>query len=102
MGFLGQPWVLLLGLVVLLVGLFHQSEAFERLVGVRVRGPLALAYGAYGLPLMLLLMEIVQRRRGGGGIFRALGGLLFIVVLVFVGVLALIAFLIYMYLRRRR
>ena len=103
-GFLLGPelvLLLLLGLLVLLVGLFHQSEAFERLVGLGIRGRMALAYGTFGLPLMLVLME-VQRRRGGGGILRFLGGLLFAVVLVFLAVLALIAFLIYRYLRRRR
>jgi hypothetical protein len=93
---------LLLGLLVLLVGLFHKSEAFERLVGLGIRGHLALAYGTFGLPLILVLMEVQRRRGGGGGILRFLGGLLFAVVLVFLGVLALIAFLIYRYLRRRR
>ena len=102
-GFLLGPKLvlLLLGLLVFLVGLFHQSESFERLVGLGIRGRMALAYGTFGLPLMLLLIE-VQRRRGGGGILRLLGGLLFAVVLLFLGVLALIAFLIYRYLRRRR
>jgi hypothetical protein len=104
-GFLLGPravLLLLLGLLVLLVGLFHQSEAYQRLVGVRIRGHLALAYGTFGLPLILVLMEVQRRRGGGGGILRFLGGLLFAVVLVFLGVLALIAFLIYRYLRRRR
>jgi putative exporter of polyketide antibiotics len=93
----------LLGLVALLVGLLHQSEAFDRLVSSRIKGPLYLAYGTYGLPLTLLLMEIQRRtpRRPGGG-FRVLGVLVLIVVLVILGVLALIAFLIYRYLRRRR
>ncbi|MCA1730629.1 MAG: hypothetical protein LC751_14875 [Actinobacteria bacterium] len=93
----------LLGLLVLLVGLFHQSAAFERLVGSRVRGPLYLAYGAYGLPLLLLLMEIQRRssRRGGGGL-RILGILVLVAIVIVVGVLALIAFLIYRYLRRRQ
>jgi hypothetical protein len=103
-GFLLGPravLLLLLGLLVLLVGLFHQSESFERLVGLGFRGRMASAYGTFGLPLILVLME-VQRRRGGGGILRLLGGLLFAVVLLFLGVLALIAFLIYRYLRRRR
>lgn len=103
-GFLGAAETeVLLGLLVLLVGLFHQSAAFERLVGSRVRGPLYLAYGAYGLPLMLLLMEIQKRspRRGGGG-FRILGILVLVAIVIVVGVLALIAFLIYRYLRRQR
>ncbi len=103
-GFLLGPKLvlLLLGLLVLLVGLFHQSESFERLVGLGIRGRMALAYGSFGLPLMILLIEVQQRRGGGGGILRLLGGLLFAVVLLFLGVLALIAFLIYRYLRRRR
>jgi hypothetical protein len=93
----------LLGLVVLLVGLFHQSSAFERLMDSRVRGPLYLAYGTYGLPLILLLMELQRRtpRRGSGGL-RILGVLALVAVVIIVGVLALIAFLIYRYLRRRR
>ncbi len=91
----------LLGLLVLIVGLIHHSEAFERLVGSRVRGPLYMAYGAYGLPLMLLLMEVVQRRRRGG--FRFLGVLvLLVVILAIIGGLILAAFLLYRYLRRRR
>jgi heme/copper-type cytochrome/quinol oxidase subunit 2 len=46
----------------------------------------------------------VQRRspRRGGGITRFLIVLALVVLLVFLGVLALIAFLIYRYLRRRR
>ncbi|MDX6381721.1 MAG: hypothetical protein QOI57_2745 [Rubrobacteraceae bacterium] len=93
----------LLGFLVLLVGLVHQSETFERLVGSKVRGPLYLAHGAYGLPLILLLMEIQRRspRRSGGGL-RILGILVLVVIVVIIGVLALIAFLIYRYLRRRR
>jgi hypothetical protein len=93
--------LLLLGSLVLLLALFQQSEAFERFVGVRIRGPLALAYGTFGLPLILVLME-VQRRRGGGGILRILGGLVLVVILVIIGFLALIALLIYWFLRRRR
>ncbi len=102
-GFLLGPKLvlLLLGLLVLLVGLFHKSEAFERFVGLGIMRRMTLVYGTFGLPLMLLLIE-VQRRRGGGGILRLLGGLLFAVVLLFLAVLALIAFLIYRYLRRRR
>ncbi len=94
---------LLLGLVALLVGLIYHSEAFDRLLSSRIKGPLYLAYGSYGLPLMLVLMEIQRRtpRRSGGG-FRILGVLVLIVVLVILGVLALMAFLIYRYLRRRR
>lgn len=91
----------LLGFLVLLVGLSLQSEAFERLVGSRVRGPLYLAYGTYGLPLMILLMEVAQRRRRGG--FRFLGVLvLLVVILAIIGGLALAAFLLFRYLRRRR
>ena len=95
-----EPGFLVLGLLVLLIGLFYQSEAFERLGGPRIRGPLYSAYGTLGLPLMLVLMEL-QRRRGGG-IFRFLGGLVLVVILIIIGVLALIAFLIYLFLRRRR
>ena len=93
----------LLGLVVVLVGLIHRSGAFDRLVGPRIKGPLYLAYGTYGLPLMLLLMEIQRRipRRPGGG-FRILGILVLVAILVILGVLALIAFLLYRFLRRRR
>ena len=91
----------LLGFLVILVGLFLQSEVFERLVGSRIRGPLYLAYGTYGLPLMILLMEVVQRRRRGG--FRFLGVLvLLVVMLAIIGGLALAVFLLYRYLRRRR
>ena len=93
--------ILLLGFLVLLVGLFHQSETFERLVDSRIRGPLYLAYGTFGLPLMLVLMEVQRRRRGGGGL-RILGVLALVAIVVIVGVLALIAFLIYRFLRRRR
>ena len=93
----------LLGFLVLFVGLFLQSETFERLVGSRVRGPFYLAYGAYGLPLILLLMEVQSRSpRRGGGISRFLIVLALVALLVILGVLALIAFLIYRYLRRRR
>lgn len=102
-GFLGaEAEVLLLGLLVLLVVLFHRSEVFERLVGSRVRGPLYLAYGTWGLPLMLVLMEVQRRSGRGGGLFRFLGGLLLVVIVVIIGVLALIAFLLYRFLRRRR
>ena len=100
--FLGaQAQILLLGFLVLLVGLLRHGEVFEKLVGSRVRGPLYLAYGSFGLPLMLVLMEI-QRTRRGGGLFRIFGLLALAVIVVFIGVLALIAFLIYRYLRRRR
>lgn len=98
-GFLGIETVLL-GFSLLLIGLFYKSEPFERLVRSRIRGPLVMTYGTFGLPLMIVLMEI--QRRGGGGIFRFLGGLVLIVILVIIGVLALIAFLIYWLLRRRR
>ena len=91
----------LLGLLVLLVGICHQSEIYERLVGSRIRGPLYLAYGAYGLPLMLLLMEFQRRRRPGGGISRIFGGLVLLIIVV-IGAIALLAFFIYKYLRRRR
>ena len=101
-GFVGaKAEVLLLGFLVLLVGLLHQSEVFERLVGSKVRGPLYLAYGTFGVPLMLLLMEI-QRTRRGGGVFRFLGLFVLVIIIMFIGILALIAFLIYRYLRRRR
>jgi hypothetical protein len=93
----------LLGFLVLLVGLGLQSEAFERLVGSRVRGPFYLFYGAYGLPLILLLMEVQRRSpRRGGGISRFLIVLALVALLLILGVLALVAFLIYRYLRRRR
>ena len=102
-GFLEPKAVLLLlGLLVLLVELFHQSEVYQRLVGSRIRGHLALAYGSFGLPLILVLMEVQRRRGGGGGILRILSGLILIVILVIIGFLALIAFLIYWFLRRRR
>ena len=101
-GFLGaKPELLLLGLLVLLVGLLYQSEVFEKLVGSKVRGPLYLAYGTFGVPLMLLLMEM-QRTRRGGGLFRFLGLFVLVIIIIFIGILALIAFLIYRYLRRRR
>ena len=100
--FLGGAQIpLLLGFLVLLVGLLRHGEVFERLVGPRIRGPLYLAYGSFGLPLMLVLMEI-QKTRRGGGLFRIFGLLALLVIVVFIGVLALIAFLIYRYLRRRR
>ena len=94
---------ILLGFMLLLVGLFYESEAFERLVGSRIKGPLSLAYGTFGLPLMFLLLS-AQRSRGGG-ILRFLGGLVslvIVVILLIIGVLALIAYLIYRALRRRR
>ena len=97
-----EAGVLLLGSLVLLVVLFHQSEVFERLAGSRVRGQLYLAYGTWGLPLMLVLMEVQRRSGRGGGLFRFLGGLLLVVIVVIIGVLALIAFLLYRFLRRRR
>jgi len=103
-GFLGANGLeVLLGLSVMLVGLLHQSPAFEMLVGSRVRGPFYLAFGAYGLPLILLLMEFQRRtpRRGGGGL-RVLGILVLVAVVIIILVFALIAFLIYRYLRRRR
>ena len=101
-GFLGaEPELLLVGLLVLLVGLLYQSEVLERLVGSKVRGPLYLAYGTFGVPLMLLLMEM-QRTRRGGGVFRFLGLFVLVIIIILIGILALIAFLIYRYLRRRR
>jgi hypothetical protein len=98
-----EAGTVLLGFLMLLVGLLHQSETFERLVGSRIRGPLYLAFGAYGLPVMLLLIEVQRRtpRRSGGGL-RILGFLILVVILVILGVLALIAFLVYRYMRRRR
>lgn len=102
MGFLGaeEAEILLLGFLVLLVGLLHKSEAFERLVGSRIKGPMNLAYATFGLPLTLLLLRTPRSR--GSGIFRILGGLVLVVVLVIIVVLALVAFLIYRFLRRRR
>jgi hypothetical protein len=98
-GFLGTGAEILLSFLLLLIGLAYKSEAFEKVVGSRVRGPLCLAYGTFGLPFMLVLMDF-QRRRGGG-IFRFLGGLVLVVILVIIGVLVLMAFLIYWFLRRR-
>ncbi|MBV9455794.1 MAG: hypothetical protein JOZ19_17025 [Rubrobacter sp.] len=91
----------LLGFLVLLGGQFHQSEAFERLVNSKIRGPLYQAYGTFGLPLMLALTEF-QRSRRGGGVFRFLGVLLIVALVVIIGVLALIAFLLYRFFRRRQ
>ena len=98
-----SPGMILLGLLVLLVGLLHQSETFERLVGSKIRGPFYLAYGTYALPAILLLLELQRRspRRTGGGL-RILFVLVLVFILVILGVLGLIAFLIYRYLRRRR
>ena len=95
-GFLGAEAVLLGSLLLLL----HKSESFEKLVSFRLGGHLSLAYMTFGLPLMLSLMRI----RGSRGIFRflILGVLLIFVLLVVIGVLALIAFLIYRFLRRRQ
>jgi hypothetical protein len=93
--------VLLLGLLVLMGGLLHQSEAFERLLGSRVKGPLYLVYGTFGLPLVLVLMEF-QRSRRGIGVFRFLGMLLIVAIVVIIGALALITFLLYRFLNRRR
>jgi hypothetical protein len=98
--FLGGGAKILLGFLLLLIGLVYRSEAFERFVSSRIRDHLSLAYGTFGLPLMLVLMEIQGRR--GGGIFRFLGGLIIFVIIVVIGIFALIAFLIYLFLRRRR
>jgi hypothetical protein len=43
-----------------------------------------------------------QRSRRGGGVFRVLGLFALVLLVIFIGILALIAFLIYKYLRRRR
>jgi len=94
--------LLLLGLLVLLIELFYQrSEAFDRLVGSRIRGPLYSAYGTFGLPLMLVLMEVLMHS-SKGGILKFLSGLVLVVILIFIGILGLIAFLIYRFLRGRR
>lgn len=96
--------VVLLGFLLLLVGLLLKSETFERLVGSRFRA-LSLTYGAYGIPLIMLMMEIQKSRSRGGGLFRFLrfGFIaILVIIIVIVVVLALIAFLIYRVLRRRR
>ena len=101
-GFLGADMkVLLLGFLILLVCLLYESDVFERLVNSKIRGHLHLTYATFGLPLVILLMEW-QRSRRGGGVFRVLGLFAVVLVIVFIGILALIAFLIYRYLRRRR
>jgi hypothetical protein len=93
--------VVLPGFLLLLVGLLHKSETFERLVGSRFRA-LSLTYGAYGIPLIMLMMEIQKSRsRGRGLLFSGLIVIL-VIIIVIVVVLALIAFLIYRVLRRRR
>lgn len=96
-----EAGVVLVGFSILLVGLVIRSELFERLVSSRAKRHLYLTYGAWGLPLTLLLMEI-QRRSSRGGIFRFLGLLALVVIVVIIGVLALIAFIIYRLVRRRR
>lgn len=98
--FLGAGVEILLGFLVLLIGLAFDREVFERLVGSRFRGRLSLAYGTFGIPLMIVLMNVQKSR--GGGIFKFLGGLVLVVILVIIVILALIAFLIYWLLRRRR
>ena len=100
-GFLGTEMeILMLGFLMLIVGLLPQSKIFERLVGSRIRGHLHQAYATYGLPLMIVLMEM-QRTRRGGSLFRFLGFLVIVVIVVIIAVLALIGFLIYRFLRRR-
>ena len=96
-GFPGAEAVLL-GFLLLFVGLMNKSEHFERLVGSKIKGPLTLAYGTFGLPLMLLVQRRPPGSRGSGGILRFLGVLAIVVIVVIIGVLALIAFLIYRYL----
>ena len=96
-----QLEVVLLGFLILFVGLLQHSKVFERLVGSRIGTRLHPAYAAYGLPLVIVLMEVQKTRRGGGGLFRFLGIFLLVVIVVVIGVLALIAFLIYRFLRRR-
>jgi len=56
-GFLGTGAEILLSFLLLLIGLAYKSEAFEKVVGSRVRGPLHLAYGTFGLPFMFVLMD---------------------------------------------
>ena len=100
-GFFGvQLQVVLLGFLILFVGLFLHSKVFERLAGSRIGRHLHLAYAAYGLPLVIVLMEM-QRTRRGGGVFRFLGLFLLVVIVIIIGILGLIAFLIYKFLRRR-
>ena len=102
-GFFGaQQEVVLLGLLILFVGLLQHSKVFERLMGSRIGRHLHLTYAAYGLPLVIVLMEMQRTRRGGGGVFRFLGIFLLVVIVVIIGVLALISFLIYRFLIRRR
>jgi hypothetical protein len=94
--------VVLLGFLLLLIGLLHKSETFERLVGSRVRA-LSLTYGAYTLPLILLLLRTRSSPRGGGGGLLRFGLIaILVIIIVIIVVLALIAFLIYRVLRRRR
>lgn len=104
--FFGGVWVpiVLLGFLALVAGQFHYEEAFRRLVrDSRIGRELELAFAAYGLPLLIVLMEM-QRRRGGGlggGLFRLLGIFLVVIIVIIAGILALIAFLIYRFIRRR-
>ena len=93
---------MLLGFLLLFVGLIHKSGRFERIVGSKIKGPLTLAYGTFGLPLMLLVQRRPPGSRGPGGILRFLGVLAIVVIVVIIGVLALIAYLLYRFLRRRR
>lgn len=100
-GFSG-PEAVLLGLSLLLIGFIYKSESFERLVGSRIRGPLLMAYGTFGLPLALLMLKRTPGTRGGGGILKFFGILILIFIVVIIGVLALVAYLIYRFVRRRR
>jgi hypothetical protein len=95
------PEAVLLGLLLLFVGFVYKSESFERLVGSRVRGPLLMAYGTFGLPLALLMLRKATGSRGGG-IGRFILIFILIVIVVIIGVLALVAYLIYRFVRRRR
>ena len=67
----------------------------------RINRRLQLAYLAFGLPVVMVLMEM-QRTHRGGGILRFFALFVLIVIVIIIGVLALIAFLIYRFLRRRR
>ena len=98
-----QVQIVLLGFLVLVVGLLQQSKVFQRLVGgSRIRRDLDLAFAAYGLPLLIVLMEIQRGRSRGGGLFRFLGIFLIVILVVVLGILGLIAFLVYRFLVRRR
>ena len=97
-----QVQIALVGFFALVVGLFQQSKVFQRLVGgSRTRKELDLRFAAYGVPLLIVLMELQRVRGRGGGLLRFLGIVLVVVIVVVIGVLALIAFLVYRFLIRR-